>query len=62
MDLKAGDQVQLKSGGPVMTVSGFRGEQLWCEWFDAKGEHQSRGFLPIVLTLYTPPDLSDFSL
>ena len=30
---KIGDVVQLKSGGPSMTVSGKSGEQLACQWY-----------------------------
>ena len=43
-DLKIGDTVRLKSGGPLMTISGIgtdnnhhRNEDYWlCEWFDGK--------------------------
>jgi uncharacterized protein YodC (DUF2158 family) len=41
-EAKPGDVVQLKSGGPLMTVSsvGERsmggGQGVWCEWFDGK--------------------------
>ncbi len=36
MDFKIGDQVQLKSGGPVMTVTTQPGEdgKITCEYFD----------------------------
>jgi len=43
-DLKKGDVVKLKSGGPKMTVQGL-GEYLGvedgvlCVWFDDKGKH-----------------------
>ncbi len=30
---KAGDVVQLKSGGPKMTVDKVDGEKIWCTWF-----------------------------
>jgi uncharacterized protein YodC (DUF2158 family) len=42
---KAGDIVQLKSGGPKMTVrfydqnfGGSESDDVLCEWFDAKAE------------------------
>ncbi|WP_347574871.1 DUF2158 domain-containing protein [Sphingomonas sp. Ant20] len=40
MDFKAGDTVQLKSGGPIMTVDQI-GQRMhssvdsaWCQWFE----------------------------
>lgn len=37
-EIKVGDVVELKSGGPEMTVSDIKfmnGKNLaWCEWFD----------------------------
>jgi uncharacterized protein YodC (DUF2158 family) len=53
--LSAGDTVQLKSGGPLMTIE--RLERLhnssdltaWCVWFDKDGVKQSQTYLPIVL-------------
>lgn len=39
-ELKAGDTVQLKSGGPVMTIdqiatkSGRPDPHAWCQWFE----------------------------
>jgi uncharacterized protein YodC (DUF2158 family) len=32
--MKPGDQVQLKSGGPIMTIKWIQGEEAYCEWFD----------------------------
>jgi uncharacterized protein YodC (DUF2158 family) len=47
---KSGDTVRLKSGGPLMTVQLIASDgDVWCEWFDAKQEHQSRGFKPSSL-------------
>lgn len=34
MDLKVGDVVMLKSGGPSMTVDQVDGDHVWCCWFD----------------------------
>lgn len=52
---KPGDIVQLKSGGPAMTVSSptERGA-YWCEWF--KGASKERAhFEEEVLQMYVPP-------
>ena len=50
MAFKVGDVVQLKSGGPLMTVSGFgRGadgsERVNCTYFD-KSESEKHGTYP----------------
>jgi len=41
---KTGDQVQLKSGGPVMTVKEYDGGEVVCEWFDEHSKVESRSF------------------
>lgn len=49
MDLKVGDVVRLKSGGPEMTVrsypypmhDGKDDSKAACEWFDEVGLHKS---------------------
>lgn len=56
-DFKLGDIVQLKSGGPAMTVSGHRGRSLVCEWFDHSGKHSAHVFEPSSLKPYEEPDL-----
>ena len=35
-DFSVGDMVQLKSGGPIMTVTQIDGNEVWCQWFDDK--------------------------
>jgi uncharacterized protein YodC (DUF2158 family) len=56
---KAGDVVELKSGGPAMTVSHERSSaELFCEWFDVNGKYQSQDFQPESLKLYEPPTLA----
>lgn len=52
---KVGDEVQLKSGGPIMTVTGM-GDNLgkplvWCSWFAGK-EPKSSTFPPEALKPY----------
>lgn len=31
---KGGDVVQLKSGGPIMTIKWVEGNEALCQWFD----------------------------
>ncbi len=50
-EIKAGSTVQLKSGGPSMTVRWVEGEEAFCEWFDAKNEVKERKFLVTSLEL-----------
>jgi uncharacterized protein YodC (DUF2158 family) len=38
---KAGDVVQLKSGGPLMTVSEIDGNSVQCRWFNGNEEKAS---------------------
>ena len=47
-ELQLGDRVQLKSGGPVMTVSEDEGDSVWCQWFE-KSELKSSSFKRHVL-------------
>ncbi|TCM07453.1 DUF2158 domain-containing protein [Sphingomonas sp. PP-CC-3G-468] len=49
---KPGDLVQLKSGGPVMTVSWSNNDELGCQWWnDAKSEYVIQRFVPAALVL-----------
>ena len=49
-EIKAGDVVQLKSGGPPMTVESIgnyelmEGPQANCQWFDRNGEAKTALF------------------
>jgi uncharacterized protein YodC (DUF2158 family) len=49
MDIKAGDVVQLNSGGPKMTVQKVEAIDgaisAWCQWFDEKNKPQSQQFV-----------------
>jgi len=35
-EFKTGDTVQLKSGGPIMTVKEQSGRDVYCQWFAGK--------------------------
>ena len=54
---KIGDEVQLKSGGPVMTVDSEAGVdgRMDCVWFDNK-KLQRASFNPGALDAYTAPE------
>jgi len=43
--MKLGDTVQLKSGGPVMTIREITNQFANCDWFDQDGKPHSRPFL-----------------
>jgi uncharacterized protein YodC (DUF2158 family) len=45
MELKPGDTVRLKSGGPVMTIAWIEGGEALCEWFSEKKPFQQRFLL-----------------
>jgi uncharacterized protein YodC (DUF2158 family) len=50
-EFKPGETVQLKSGGPLMTVSHAESNGYWrCEWFDDQNQHQHKAFLGTSLT------------
>ena len=53
-ELKKGDVVALKSGGPRMTVSAISGESIKCNWFD-NTELREGGFDAATLDLYVLP-------
>lgn len=51
MAFKVGETVRLKSGGPLMTVTGFgkdaKGtERVNCSWFDKTNSEQTATFPP----------------
>jgi uncharacterized protein YodC (DUF2158 family) len=58
-DIKAGDIVQLKSGGPDMTVTqiGQKGyedhDSAWCSWFE--GNKAQNGVYALVALKKSPP-------
>lgn len=52
MEFEIGDVVQLKSGGPVMTVYNVDGSSIGCIWFDDKNKKISAPFIPETLQKY----------
>ena len=48
--LHSGDLVRVRSGGPLMTVTGIQGDQVNCSWSDWNGEFKSGDFPIAVLT------------
>lgn len=49
MNFKVGDTVQLKSGGPLMTIESDQGDgEYWCIWF-ASGEPKGASFKGAML-------------
>ncbi len=44
--LNIGDTVELKSGGPVMTIDrrSLVPGKVWCSWFDSNNQRQEREF------------------
>jgi len=47
--LQPGDLVRLRSGGPLMTVNGIRGNQVDCFWTGLDGEPNAESFPAAVL-------------
>ena len=62
MTFKPGDLVQLRSGGPSMTLASGDGTTCVCMWFDAQQRLDSQPFPAHVLQAYRPPDDSTWTL
>jgi uncharacterized protein YodC (DUF2158 family) len=54
--MKPGDVVQLKSGGPLMTVHAMNQAGVVCTWFDAKHNHNTATFPEATLEIYDERD------
>ena len=48
-ELDSGDVVQLKSGGPTMTIRFVENDEAYCEWFDNKAVKGARFILKQLL-------------
>ena len=57
---KVGDKVQLKTGGPPMTVEGIESESVKCVWFDSKNVLKRSTFVEETLKEFKSPDLDLF--
>jgi len=58
---KSGDVVELRSGGPRMTVRSYDppdSEEVTCEWFDKTHNLCSKSFNQDTLQNYIAPDMS----
>jgi uncharacterized protein YodC (DUF2158 family) len=54
----SGDVVQLKSGGPKMTLQYYVNDnRVVCAWFEG-AEHKTAAFAPDTLKLYEEPNLA----
>ena len=52
---EVGDTVQLKSGGPIMTVEALMGVDIFCTWFDEQKQLQREEFDSAVLKKFRLP-------
>jgi uncharacterized protein YodC (DUF2158 family) len=50
--LRGGDLVKLRSGSPLMTVDGIRGDQVDCYWTGEDGQINAETFPIYVLQKY----------
>jgi uncharacterized protein YodC (DUF2158 family) len=48
-EIKVGDTVQLKSGGPSMTIEGIRDEAASCVWFLPAATTVERDTFPLAV-------------
>lgn len=48
MKLQAGDTVQLKSGGPFLTVGKIEGDEARCHWIDSDRKTAHKETFPVV--------------
>jgi len=59
MNLKVGDVVLLKSGGPLMTIMGEQGNVFACHWFK-DGELKEATFVKETVEKYIEPPIEAF--
>lgn len=69
MEFVPGDTVQLKSGGPIMTVEqvgkhwSIEGSAVWCVWFEKVGNKRVSSretFAAVVLEKVERPGVASF--
>lgn len=51
---QVGDTVQVKSGGPVMTVAKIEDGKAHCHWFGSQGKQEFGVFPVVVLEKFEP--------
>ena len=52
MEFEAGDIVELKSGGPKMTIAALKQERAFCIWFNQREDfHEEKSGEFLVVTL-----------
>lgn len=57
---KPGDVVELKSGGPKMTVRSYEPQdsaEVTCEWFDKSNDFCTKSFHQDTLRIYSAPSV-----
>jgi uncharacterized protein YodC (DUF2158 family) len=54
-DLRPGQVVRLRSGGPTMAISAVERAYADCEWFDAENELHRERYSVVSLALAGPP-------
>jgi uncharacterized protein YodC (DUF2158 family) len=60
---KVGDLVQLKSGGPTMTVDELSGTRVWAVWFSAGAKRERELFAVETLFITAAlPEKTTYSL
>jgi uncharacterized protein YodC (DUF2158 family) len=61
--LQIGDLVRLRSGGPLLTVKSFQGDEVICSWWSEEmGGFGTTGFPMAMLTGPVPPPSNDASI
>jgi len=58
--MQPGDVVQLKSGGPIMTVQEVKPAGVVCTWFDEKHNLKTAAFPEAMLDSYQDPQIEAF--
>ena len=60
-EIKVGDVVQLKAGGPPITVAEIDEDEARCVWIDDKGKQQEEYYPLITLTKHIKENKGNYS-